>query len=126
MRHDKKRIAKELKILDGGEEKSTIYVYSEDGSIIVVSYVDKKKSERKNTVLLTTMRDDVLVTKDERCKPDSLALYHHTKGGANVADLVSTNNTTRINHKRWPMNALAFVLDTVRTNAKTILQEPVS
>ena len=72
------------------------------------------------------MRDDVLVTKDERCKPDSLALYHHTKGGANVADLVSTNNTTRINHKRWPMNALAFVLDTVRTNAKTILQEPVS
>ena len=28
---------------------------------------------------------------------------------------------TRIKSKRWPLNTLAFVLDTCRTNAKTIL-----
>ena len=29
-------------------------------------------------------------------------------------------------HKSWQINTLAFVLDTIRTNAKTILQESVS
>ena len=124
MRHDRKGIPKELKMLDGGEEKSEIYVYSEDASIMLVSYVDKKKSGKK-IVLLTKMHDHVHVTKDEQCKPGSL-VYDHTEGGVDVVDLVSKHNTTRTKHKRWPMNELAFVLDTVRTNVKTILQESVS
>ena len=40
-----------------------------------------------------------------------------------MVDLVSTHNTTKMNNKRCPINALAFVLDTVRTNAKNILAE---
>ena len=72
------------------------------------------------------MHDDIQVTKDERCKPDSLVLYDHTKGRVDVANLVLAHKTTRIKHKRWPINALAFVLDIVRINAKTILQESVS
>ena len=68
------------------------------------------------------MHDHVQMTKDERCKPDSLVSYDRTKGGVDVVDIVSKHNTTRIRHKRLPTNALAFVLDTVRTNAKTILQ----
>ena len=40
-----------------------------------------------------------------------------------MVDLVSTHNTTKMNNQRWPINALAFVLDTVRTNGKTILAE---
>ena len=92
---------------------------------MLVSYVDKKKSW-ENIVLLTTMHDDVRVTKDERCKLYSLVLYDHTKGGVGVVDLVSIHNTTRIKHIRWSMNALAFVLDNVKTIPKTILQESVS
>ena len=92
---------------------------------MLVSYVDKKKSWEK-IVLLTTMHDDVRVTKDERCKLYSLVLYDHTKGGVGVVDLVSIHNTTRIKHIRWSMNALAFVLDNVKTIPKTILQESVS
>ena len=72
------------------------------------------------------MHDDVRVTKDERCKPDFLVLYNYTKEAFDVVDLVSTHNTTRIKHKRWLMNALAFVLGTVRTNAKPVFQESVS
>ena len=37
--------------------------------------------------------------------------------------LLSTNHSTRIKSKRWPLNALAFLLDTRRTNAKTILRD---
>ena len=48
----------------------------------------------------TAMHDDVWVMKDERCKPDSLVLYNHTKGGVDAIDLIQTHNTTRIKHKR--------------------------
>ena len=34
-------------MLDGKEEKSTMYVYLEDGLIIILSYVNKKKSGKK-------------------------------------------------------------------------------
>ena len=36
------------------------------------------------------MHDHVQVTKDERCKPDSLVSYDHTKGGVDVVDIVET------------------------------------
>ena len=69
------------------------------------------------------MHGGVRVTKDERKKPNIHAFYDHTKGGADVVDLVSSHNTTKMKVKRWPVNILAFLLDTVRTNAKTILAE---
>ena len=69
------------------------------------------------------MHDEVRVTKDERRKPDIQKLYDHTKGGIDVVDLTSTSYTTRIKNKRWPINTFAFILYTVWTNAKTILQE---
>ena len=50
-------------------------------------------------------------------------MYDHTKGGVDIADLLSINHSTRIKSKRWPLNALSLVLDTCRTNAKTICGE---
>ena len=100
MRHDRKGILKELKMLDGIEEKSTMYVYSEDGSVMLGILRRQEKECEKNIVLLTTMHDDVRVTKDKRCKPDSLVLYDHTKKGVDAVNLVLTHNTTRIKHKR--------------------------
>ena len=38
-----------------------------------------------------------------------------------VVDLISSYLSTPIKSKRWPINSLAFLLDTVRTNAKTII-----
>ena len=48
-------------------------------------------------------------------------MYDHTKGGVDIVDLLSTNHSTRIKLRRSPLKVLAFVLDTCRTNAKTIL-----
>ena len=38
-------------------------------------------------------------------------------------DMISSNLSTRIQSRRWPLNALAFVLDTARSNAQTILKD---
>ena len=125
---DRKVIPKEIKSMEGREEKSTIYAYQSDGfqsdgNSLLVSYVDKKKAGKKNIVVLTTMHTSVSVTKDQRVKPNVHTFYGHTKGGVDVVDLVSAHNTTKMKNLRWPINVLAFVLDTVRTYAKTILVE---
>ena len=91
--------------------------------MMLISYIDKKKSGKKNIIALTTMHDKVKVTNDQRCKLHVLVMYDHTKGGVDVVDLISTHHLTRIKSKRWPLNAFAFILDTVRTNAKTILAD---
>ena len=40
-----------------------------------------------------------------------------------VVDLLLSTHSTRVKSKRWPINAFVFVLDTSRTNPKTILQD---
>ena len=63
------------------------------------------------------MHNKVKVMNDQQCKPYVLVMYDHTKGGVDVVDLISTLHLTRIKSKRWPLNAFAFILDTVQTNA---------
>ena len=121
MRHDRKGIPKELKSVNDREQKPVLYVYHEEKNVMFVSYIDKKKLGKKNVIVLTTMHDKVKVTNDQRKKPHEHVMYDHTKGGVDIVDLLSTNHSTRIKSRRWPLNALAFVLDTCRTNPKTSL-----
>ena len=123
MHLDRKGILKEIKSVEGCEEKSMIYAYQSNGDGLLVSYIDKKRAGKKNIVVLTTMHTSVSVTKDQRVKPNVHSFCDHTKGGVDVVDLISTHNTTKMKNWRWPINALVFVLDTVQTNAKTILAE---
>ena len=123
MRLDRKGIPKEIKSMEGREEKSKIYAYQSNGDGLLVSHVDKKKASKKNVVMLTTIHTSVSVAKDQLVMPNVHTFYDHTKEGVDVMDLVSTHNTTKMKNRRWPISALAFVLDTVRTNAKTILAE---
>ena len=69
------------------------------------------------------MHDNVRVTKDKRRNRQAHTFYDHTKDGVDVVDLISSNCSTRIKSKRWPLNSLAFILDTERTYANTILKE---
>ena len=69
------------------------------------------------------MHNNVRVTKDERRKPQVHTFYDHTKDSVDVVDLISRNCSTGVKSKRWPLNSLAFILDTTRTNANTILKE---
>ena len=69
------------------------------------------------------MHNQVKLSVDERKKPHPLVFYDHTKGGVNVADLISAKMLTRMKARRWTLNVFAFMLDTVCTNAKTIVKE---
>ena len=112
MRHDRKEIPKEVKALNDREEMSVLHVYHEEKKILLVSYIGKKKSGKKNVIILSTMHENVKVTKGQRKKPQVHTMYDHTKGVVDVVDLLSTIHSTRIKTKRWPLNSLAFILDT--------------
>ena len=49
--------------------------------------------------------------------------YDHTKGGVDIVDLISSKLSVRIKSMSWTVNALTFILNNVRINAKTILRE---
>ena len=123
MRHDRIGIPKEIKAVANREEKSVMHLYHSEKNVMLTSYIDKKKSGKKNAIVLSSMHDTVKVTQDQRKKPQVHSMYDHTKGGVDVVDLLSSTHSTRMKSKRWPLNAFAFVLDTSRTNAKTILQD---
>ena len=77
-------------------KRSVLHVFDSDEKFLLVSYIDKKESGKRNVVVLSTLHDEVRVTKDEQRKPDIHKLYDHTKGGIDVGDLISRSCTTRI------------------------------
>ena len=105
------------------EEKSTTFCYSEDEKTMLLWYIDKKKKGKKNILALTTMHSQVKFSVDERKKTHALVFYDHTKGGVDVVDLISPKMLTRMKTRRWTLNVFPFMLDTARTNAKTIVKE---
>lgn len=121
MRRDRQGIPTEMKKETGRVPKSTIWAYHNNKMLL--SYADKKKKGTKIVLFLTTMHDTVLVSHDERVKPAPIVYYDHMKGGVDIVDLLSCMNSTRFKTPRWTMNALAFLLDTVRTNARTLYNE---
>ena len=123
MQLDRKGIPKKVKSLENREERSYLLVFDSGEKIFFVSYIDKKKPGKRNVAVLSTLHDEVRVTKDERRKPEIHAIHEHTKCSVDEDELVSKGCTTRIKNKRRKINTFPFILDTVRTNAKTILQE---
>ena len=123
MRHDRKGIPKELKIMKNRDERPVLYVHHWEKIIMLVSHTDKKKSGNRNIIDLTTLHDTVKVSNNKRSKPQVLIKYNHTKGGIDIVDLLSTDHTIRIKWKRWLLDAFSFILDMVKTNSKTMLSD---
>ena len=69
------------------------------------------------------MHDSVKVSRDIRKKPHPLVFYDKTKGGVDIVDYVSGFLSTPTKSRRWPMNAFCYMLDTARTNARTLHNE---
>lgn len=66
IRLNRKLIPPKIKKVDNPIKKSTFFVYSEDDNSMFVSYIDKKKSGKKNVMILTSMHDKVKVTKETK------------------------------------------------------------
>ena len=84
IKHDRKGIPKELKPVSDREERSIMHVYNIREKTVLVSYVDKKKSGKKNAIVLSTKYDNVKIAKDQRKKPSVHTMYDHTKGGYKI------------------------------------------
>ena len=112
MRTDRIGIPAEMKEVRNRKSPSTL-----------VSYVLKKKSGVRNVLVLSTMHKNALTTKDERKKPHVITFYDRTKGGVDVMDMMASTYTVKFKSRRWTMNALAYILDTVRTNMTTLWNE---
>ena len=76
-----------------------MYVYHTKEKIMLTSYIDKKKSGKKNVTVLPSMHDSVKVTKDQIKKLSVHAMYDHTES-VDVADLLWTSQSTRMKCKR--------------------------
>ena len=116
-------ILKEMKETKSCESPSILYAYNTDIKSVLLSYVIKTKSGVKNVLVLRSMHRNALTTRDERKKPHVITFYDRTKGGVDVMDMMAGIHTTRFKSRRWTMNALAYVLDTVRTNMFTLWNE---
>ena len=103
MRHDRIGIPKEIKTVANREEKSVMHLYHSEKNVMLTSYIDKKKSGKKNVIVLSSMHDTVKVTQDQRKKPQVHSMYDHTKGGVDVVDLLSSTHSTGMKSKRWPL-----------------------
>ena len=123
MKHNRKSISKELKPVADREEKSVMDVYNTKQKIMLVSYIDKKKSGKKNVIVLSTIHDNVKITKDQWKKPSVHTMHDRTKGGINVVNILSTTHSTWIKSRRWALYPLGFILETYHSNAKTIMQD---
>ena len=99
IRHDRKGISKEVKAMNDREEMSVLHVYHKERKVMMVSYIDEKKSGQKNVIILSTMRENVEITNDQRKKLQVHTMYDHTKGGLDVLDLLSMCHSTRMKTK---------------------------
>ena len=123
LRTDRIGIPTEIKQMNERESPSSLYVYNEEQRTLLVSYVIKKKSGKKNVLVLSTMHKSVLTSKDERQKPHIICFYDRTKGGVDVMDMMAGTYSSRYKSRRWTANVLAYMLDTARTNGHTIMKE---
>ena len=110
MRGNRKGIPKELVEMQNRDDKDIKFVYANEDDMMLTSYVVKKKSGKRNILLLSTMHDNVRCSRDERKKPNTICFYDKAKGGLDVVDVVIGKYTT-------------YMLDTARTNAHTVFQE---
>ena len=123
MRANRIGIPAEVKEMKNREDLSTMYVFAESHKLLLVSYVVQKRSGKRNVLVLSTMHNDVKITKDARRKPHVIAFYDRTKGGVDVMDMISGHFTTKFKTRRWTMNTLAYMLDTAKTNSFTIFRD---
>ena len=120
MPHDRKGISKEVKALNDREEKSILHVYYEEKKIILVSYIDKRKSGKKNVIILSTMHENMTVTKDQRKKRQVHPMYENKKMSSSCCRFVVNKSFYKDKNERWLLKVIAFKLDTCRSNTKTI------
>ena len=67
---------------------------------MIISYAEKKSKGSKVVLFVTTMFDEMRVSKDLRLKPQPIVYYDPMKGGVDIVDQLSSSVTTHSKNKR--------------------------
>ena len=104
------------------EISSTETYWEKNGKLIFTSYVTKTSKGKKNVIVLSTIEPLLGTTiDDDKCKPAIIKFYDFTKEGTDIIDQKMGYYTVKTKSRRWTMVAFAYLLDTIRVNASTVL-----
>ena len=84
----RKGIPKELVEKQNRDDQYIKCVYAYEDDMILASHVVKKKSGKRNILLLSTMHDGVMCSRDEKKKTNTICFYDKKKGVVDVVDMV--------------------------------------
>ena len=120
---NKKGIPLAIKNVEGREKNSyKIFWEKEEGKLSIHSYTVQNKSKGlKNVVMLSTIPPILGTSKDDQKKPALYKVYDFSKGGTDIVDQRMESYSTRSNSRRWTLHAFAYMCDTARINAQTLL-----
>ena len=121
MRLNWKGIPAEIKKIDKHNKLSTFYVHSKDDDLMLISHFQNKEECKEKWLCWHRC---MIMSEWRRMKeePQGHTFYYHSKGVVDVVDCISSNCSTKIKSKQWPLDSRTFILDTARTNANTILK----
>ena len=121
---NRKGIPEEVKHFGSRDSNSYEVFWDESGKLILNSYIVNTKFRKiqvpeKETYccypILGTVKDNL------RLKPAIYKLYEYTKGGTDIIDQRMNFCSSKAKSRRWTMTAFAYVLDTCRVNASTVI-----
>nr|CAH7732627.1 unnamed protein product [Callosobruchus chinensis] len=114
VRKNKREIPPEFLPRKDRQEKSSIFGFQEDATL--VSYCSKKN---KAVLVLSTMHFDDAIdsTTHEERKPEMVTFYNMTKGGVDVLDQLCHNYDVSRSTRRWPMVLFYDLLNITAVNA---------
>lgn len=123
LQSNRKGIPEAMKVTTDREVPSYQCVWEEGKKKMSLhSYVVQTKSTgKRNVLLLSTIPPILGVTKDDKKKPAVYKLYDLTKGGTDIVDQRMGSFTSKSKSCKWTVNVLAYILDTCRVNAQTVM-----
>ena len=73
-------------------------------------------------ILISSLHHDDAIDKstDEKCKPEIITFYNHTKGGVDTLDKLSATYDVSRNTRRWPMVVFYAMMNMAGVNSQII------
>lgn len=121
MQINRRGIPSELKDVKSREPLSTEIYWQKDGPLSLSVYTVSTSNGKKNVLLLSTHKQLLGLTKDDKKnKPSMYKVYDFTKGGTDIVDQRMGFYTSKAKSRRWTMVAFSYILDMSRVNSSTI------
>ena len=119
---DKSAIPQELKSIQSRQVLTVETFWHSEENKVLTRYVVKTSKGLKNVMVLSSVESILGVTKDDgKNKAAIFKLYDFTKGIIDIIDQKMGSYTVKKKSRKWTKVAFAYLLNTVRVNANTLL-----